>query len=154
MRIGEVAKISRCPAVTIRYYEKIGLLPNAKRTAANYRIYDQNDLERLRFIRHCRNHGMSLADIEKLLSIKDDGSALHDGDIVAIIESHRKNIKAQIASLEALLRKLDELVADPAGSREKGDRIIETLGAPCPDCSDYAKFSHAPSRKGMRAGEG
>ena len=43
MRIGEVAKISRCPAVTIRYYEKIGLLPNAKRTAANYRIYDQND---------------------------------------------------------------------------------------------------------------
>ena len=47
MRIGEVAKISRCPAVTIRYYEKIGLLPNAKRTAANYRIYDQNDLERL-----------------------------------------------------------------------------------------------------------
>ena len=99
MRIGEVAKISRCPAVTIRYYEKIGLLSNAKRTAANYRIYDQNDLERLRFIRHCRNHGMSLADIEKLLSIKDDGSALHDGDIVAIIESHRKNIKAQIASL-------------------------------------------------------
>ena len=140
MRIGEVAKISRCPAVTIRYYEKIGLLPNAKRTAANYRIYDQNDLERLRFIRHCRNHGMSLADIEKLLSIKDDGSALH-----AIIESHRKNIKAQIASLDALLRKLDELVADPTGSREKADRIIETLGAPCPDCSDYAKFSHDPS---------
>ena len=112
MRIGEVAKISRCPAVTIRYYEKIGLLPNAKRTAANYRIYDQNDLERLRFIRHCRNHGMSLADIEKLLSIKDDGSALHDGDIVAIIESHRKNIKAQIASLDALLRKLDHQLLD------------------------------------------
>ena len=145
MRIGEVAKISRCPAVTIRYYEKIGLLPNAKRTAANYRIYDQNDLERLRFIRHCRNHGMSLADIEKLLSIKDDGSALHDGDIVAIIESHRKNINAQIASLDALLRKLDELVADPTGSREKADRIIETLGAPCPDWSDYAKVSHDPS---------
>ena len=55
---------------------------------------------------------MSLADIEKLLSIKDDGSALHDGDIVAIIESHRKNTKAQIAELDALLRKLDELVAD------------------------------------------
>lgn len=128
MRIGEVAKISRCPAVTIRYYEKIGLLPNAKRTASNYRIYDQGDLERLRFIRHCRNHGMSLADIEKLLSIKDDDSALHEEDIVTIIESHRKSIKAQIASLDALLRKLDGLVADPAGSREKGDRIIETLG--------------------------
>ncbi len=120
MRIGEVAKISRCPAVTIRYYEKIGLLPNAKRTAANYRIYDQNDLERLRFIRHCRNHGMSLADIEKLLSIKDDGSALHDGDIVAIIESHRKNIKAQIASLDALLRKLDERSPTRPAARKKG----------------------------------
>ena len=145
MRIGEVAKISRCPAVTIRYYEKIGLLPNAKRAASNYRIYDQNDLERLRFIRHCRNHGMSLADIEKLLSLKDDDGVLHDGDIVAIVESHRKNIKAQIASLTALLRKLDDLVADPAGGKEKGDRIMETLGAPCPACSDYARFPHDPS---------
>ena len=79
-----------------------------------------------------------------ILHLGDDVS-VHSADIVAIIESHRKNIKAQIASLDALLRKLDELVADPAGSREKGDRIIETLGAPCPDCSDYAKFSHDPS---------
>ena len=46
---------------------------------------------------------------------------------------------------DQLLRKMDELVADPTGSREKADRIIETLGAPCPDCSDYAKFSHDPS---------
>ena len=130
MRIGEVAKISCCPAVTIRYYEKIGLLPNAKRTASN---------------RHCRNHGMSLADIEKLLSLKDDDGVLHDGDIVAIVESHRKNIKAQIASLTALLCKLDDLVADPAGGKEKGDRIMETLGAPCPACSDYARFPHDPS---------
>ena len=74
---------------------------------------------------------MSLADIEKLLSIKDDGSALHDGDIVAIIESHRKNIKAQIASLDALLRKLEELVADPAGSREKCDGFLKSMRKLC-----------------------
>ena len=99
-------------ARTLRYYEELGLLPGVRRRAGGRRVYGPDALERLRFIRHCRNHGMSLADIEKLLSIKDDGSALHDGDIVAIIESHRKNTKAQIAELDALLRKLDELVAD------------------------------------------
>ena len=95
MKIGEVAKISRCPTVTIRYYERIGLLPNSKRTASNYRIYDKSDLERLRFIRHCRNHGMSLSDIAKLLSIKDNKTLATESDIVQIIESHIKNIKIQ-----------------------------------------------------------
>lgn len=140
MKIGEVAKISRCPTVTIRYYERIGLLPNSKRTASNYRIYDKSDLERLRFIRHCRNHGMSLSDIAKLLSIKDNKTLATESDIVQIIESHIKNIKIQIDSLNYLVEKLDSLLSEPTDINKKGAMIIDMLSLPCPACSDYEIF--------------
>ena len=140
MKIGEVAKISRCPTVTIRYYERIGLLPNSKRTASNYRIYDKSDLERLRFIRHCRNHGMSLSDIAKLLSIKDNKTLATESDIVQIIESHIKNIKIQIDSLNYLVEKLDSLLSEPTDINKKGALIIDMLSLPCPACSDYEIF--------------
>lgn len=140
MKIGEVAKISRCPTVTIRYYERIGLLPNSKRTASNYRIYDKSDLERLRFIRHCRNHGMSLSDIAKLLSIKDNKTLATESDIVQIIESHIKNIKIQIDSLNYLVERLDSLLSEPTDINKKGAMIIDMLSLPCPACSDYEIF--------------
>lgn len=140
MKIGEVAKISRCPAVTIRYYERIGLLPNSKRTASNYRIYDKSDLERLRFIRHCRNHGMSLSNIAKLLSIKDKKTLATESDIVKIIEAHIKNIKIQIDSLNCLIEKLDSLLSEPTDINKKGAMIIDMLSLPCPACSDYEIF--------------
>ena len=54
MKIGELAAQACCLTVTIRYYEKLGLLPNDKRDASNHRIYDEEDGERLRFILHCR----------------------------------------------------------------------------------------------------
>ena len=73
MRIGEVAKISRCPAVTIRYYEKEGLLKRPERTERNYRLYGEEDMARLRFIRHCRQHGMSLDEIRTLPAAKKYG---------------------------------------------------------------------------------
>ena len=140
MKIGEVAKISRCPTVTIRYYERIGLLPNSKRTASNYRIYDKSVLERLRFIRHCRNHGMSLSDIAKLLSIKDNKTLATESDIVQIIESHIKNIKIQIDSLNYLVEKLDSLLSEPTDINKKGAMLIDMLSLPCPACSDYEIF--------------
>lgn len=66
MKIGELADKARCLAVTIRYYEKMGLLPNDKRDSANHRIYDEGDGERLRFILHCRNHKLPIQGIRKL----------------------------------------------------------------------------------------
>lgn len=60
VKIGELAKMTGCQVVTIRYYEKEGLLKRPERTERNYRLYGEEDMARLRFIRHCRQHGMSL----------------------------------------------------------------------------------------------
>ncbi len=54
IKIGELAKRTECQAETIRYYEKEGLLPQPSRSGGNYRLYDEEHIERLRFIRHCR----------------------------------------------------------------------------------------------------
>lgn len=70
MKIGELAEKAHCLAVTIRYYEKMGLLPNDKRSASNHRIYDEEDGERLRFIMHCRNHKIPLQHFMRLLDIR------------------------------------------------------------------------------------
>jgi DNA-binding transcriptional MerR regulator len=63
MRIGDLAEATGTKVVTIRYYEKIGLLPAPRRTAGNYRAYDSEHLQRLRFIRRWRELGFTLDHI-------------------------------------------------------------------------------------------
>ncbi|MDR1394807.1 MAG: MerR family transcriptional regulator, partial [Deltaproteobacteria bacterium] len=57
IRIGELAALVGVQVVTIRYYEKEGLLEKPKRSPNGYRTYRRSDVERMRFIRHCREHG-------------------------------------------------------------------------------------------------
>lgn len=65
MKIGELATASATPVETIRYYEREGLLPQPTRTASNYRIYEEQHLERLQFIRNCRGLQMSLDEVRE-----------------------------------------------------------------------------------------
>lgn len=67
MRIGELSSATGVDIETIRYYEKIGLMPRADREANGYRAYDRTHLERLSFIRYCRALDMPLAGIGRLL---------------------------------------------------------------------------------------
>ncbi len=71
MKIGELARSSGVNSETIRYYEKIGLLPRALRTDSNYRDYGPHDVERLAFIRHARGLGFELADIRSLIDLAE-----------------------------------------------------------------------------------
>ena len=63
IRIGDLAKRSGCEVVTIRYYEKEGLLPKPARSGGNFRLYGEAHAERLQFIRHCRSLDMTLSEI-------------------------------------------------------------------------------------------
>ena len=72
LKIGDLARATGTKVVTIRYYEKIGLLAAPDRTAGNYRSYDAAALERLRFIRRCRDLGFSLDQIRELLDLSSD----------------------------------------------------------------------------------
>ncbi|MDT1893431.1 MerR family transcriptional regulator, partial [Acinetobacter baumannii] len=70
LKIGELSRLTGCPVVTIRFYEKEGLLAEPERTEGNDRIYNKTHLERLQFILNCRLLNMNLDEIQSLISFK------------------------------------------------------------------------------------
>lgn len=137
MKIGELAKKTGCRVVTIRYYEKEGLLPEPERTDGNYRVYTKTDIERLRFIRHCRHHGMKLAEIRELLALKDNPQADCTW-VKEMIAGHIKAVNEQLASLNRLKTHLEHLLKACPDGREGGCGILKSLheAAACPFCED------------------
>lgn len=137
MKIGELAKKTGCQVVTIRYYEKEGLLPEPGRTDANYRVYGEADTERLHFIRHCRHHGMKLAEIRELLAFKDHPRA-DCSWVKEMIAGHIERVSGQIASLNHLKTHLEHLLAACPDGRKDGCGILKSLheAATCPFCED------------------
>lgn len=108
VKIGELAKQADCQVVTIRYYEKEGLLEAPVRTEGGYRLYSEADVDRLKFIRHCRDHGMSLADIKLLLGLRE----APDRDCSAVgnlVDRHIADVDQQIHSLTRLKEQLVHL---------------------------------------------
>ena len=67
IKIGELAKRTGATVETIRYYEKEGLLPEPSRSAGNYRLYNEEHIEHLQFILHCRALDMALDEVRVLL---------------------------------------------------------------------------------------
>ena len=136
MKIGELANISGCQVVTIRFYEKEGLLTEPERTESNYRLYDDKHIERLRFIRHCRRHGMSLSEIRELLVFMDNPNS-GCAWINKLIETHIENVRAQIDSLTLLKEQLQLLLHKCSGD-EKSCGIIKSLNEMdgCPYCEN------------------
>ena len=119
VKIGELAKMTGCQVVTIRYYEKEGLLKRPERTERNYRLYGDEDIARLRFIRHCRQHGMSLDEIRTLLVYSDHPTGSCDW-INRLIRTHIEAVEQQIRDLEHLRAHLESLNHKCDGSREGG----------------------------------
>lgn len=105
MKIGELSKLTGCEVVTIRYYEKKGLLPHPKRTGSNYRTYEQAHAERLKFIRFCRSLDISLHDIGKLLELRDRPT-MACGEVDDLIDTHILQIETRIAELQQLKEQL------------------------------------------------
>lgn len=109
MKIGELAKKTNCRIETIRYYEKIGLLPTTARSLGNYRIYNHIHLKRLIFIRNCRTLGMSLSEIQAILHCQTQSEHLNCNEIDAILESHIQHVQQRISELKELAVQLEKL---------------------------------------------
>jgi Cd(II)/Pb(II)-responsive transcriptional regulator len=108
MKIGELAKAAGCQPVTIRFYERKGLLGAAQRTDANYRLYGTRDLERLLFIRNCRSLGLTLQEIERLVEIHDNPT-VDCSDVNACLDKHLIEVANQMKALQALQEQLTRL---------------------------------------------
>lgn len=100
LTIGELAKAAGVPVSTVRYYERQRLLQPSARSAANYRLYSRDDLERLRFIRAAKATGFRLADITKLLR----GAPC--GKVQALIEERLEKLSEHLSELRHVQRVL------------------------------------------------
>src|SRR4051812_43293283 len=109
MNIGELAQATDTKPETIRYYERIGLLPSPPRTAGNYRAYTPVHVSRLTFTRRARDLGFSIEQIRALLSLADNEEQSCEAvDVIA--REHLAEVKRKLADLSALRRELDSLI--------------------------------------------
>lgn len=133
MKIGELARRTDCRVVTIRYYEREGLLPEPARSEANYRLYGEAHVERLAFIRHCRALDMTLDEIRVLLDCHDHPDRpCHEAD--ALIDAHLDHVAARIAQLQALEGALQALRARCQGQHSAAEcGILDALAHPPED---------------------
>ena len=128
LKIGELARRAQCPAETIRYYEREGLLPQPTRTAGNYRLYGREHLERLAFVRNCRALDMALDEIRQLLRVRDipqeNCEAAH-----RLLDEHIAHVATRVAELQQLERQLKALRRQCSPAREEAAcGILDGLG--------------------------
>jgi len=144
--IGKLAARSGVSADTVRFYEREGLLAPAARNAARYRLYEEDALRRIRFIRRAQECGFSLADIAQLLELRADRRACC-GDIRSVaVEKHRM-LKERIRTLSAMSRALEHLIAVCEGSERPLD-ACPILGAM--DAADRATPAPRAAVRGAR----
>ncbi len=127
LKIGDLARTTGTKVVTIRYYEKIGLLAAPLRSAGNYRSYDAAALARLRFIRRCRDLGFSLDQIRELLDLSSD-VARPCADVDAITANHLADVERKIADLHALAQELRRISTTcDGGGTISNCRILDAI---------------------------
>lgn len=124
--IGALSKQTGCKVETIRYYERIGLLPEPLRSAGGHRLYRGDDLRRLGFIRRSRQLGFTLDEVRGLLAMVDS-EAFTCGQIKAVTLDHLDEIRRKLADLAKLERILTEIAARCDGGGRPDCPIIEAL---------------------------
>lgn len=127
MNIGQAAATSGVSAKMIRYYEEIGLIPPAARTASGYRSYGEREINILRFVRRARDLGFSVPAIRDLLALwQDQGRA--SGDVKALALAHVGELTRKIAEMREMVRTLEHLAEACHGDDRPDCPILEELG--------------------------
>ena len=109
--IGELARAAGVGVPTIRYYERAGLLPPPARTASNYRVYRDEAVARLRFIRRAQQLGFTLEEIKGLLELRVNRRTTC-ADVRSRAEAKITDIEARIRSLRQMRRALTKLAEE------------------------------------------
>jgi len=127
--IGEAAAATGVSAKMIREYERRGMIPPAQRTFAGYRLYNNADLHRLRFIKRARNLGFPMQQIEVLLNLWNDRGR-SSADVKALALRHAGDLRARITEMQAMQATLEDLARKCHGDARPECPILEGLAQP------------------------
>lgn len=126
MKISEAASASGCHLETIRYYERIGLMPSPGRTGSGYRDYSQIDVERLRFVTRGRDLGFSLEEIRSLLRLAENAD-LSCQEVDQLARGHLQEIQAKLKDLARMASELERVIHSCGGGERAQCTILDTL---------------------------
>lgn len=126
MTIGRLSKAAGVKVTTIRYYESIGLMGKPDRSDSGQRLYGDDAVQRLSFIRHGRELGFPVSAIRELITLQSDPG--EDCSVVeAIAEDQLQNVRRRLKQLRALERELKRMVVGCDGGRVETCRILAAL---------------------------
>ena len=126
MAIGGMSKRTGTNIETIRYYERVGLLPTPARSSGGYRLYGTDHLKRLTFIRRARALGFSIGEVRTMLRLADERKR-PCAEVRVVAEAHLKDVRAKIVDLRRMERVLQATVARCASGGRAHCPVIEAL---------------------------
>lgn len=150
MNIGEAAAAAGVTPKMIRHYESLGLMPQAQRTDAGYRLYGPRELAMLRFIRQARSLGFSMQQIEDLLSLWRD-PARRSQDVRAVARRQLEDLQERQRELDRMRATLERMVAACPGDEGAHCAILEQLAVPAAPAAGAPRATRA--LKEVRPGE-
>jgi Hg(II)-responsive transcriptional regulator len=126
--VGQLAKEGGINVETVRYYEKMKLLPKPKRRESRYRVYDENDLKRLLFIKRAKELGFMLKEIIELFGLRIDSRA-KCGDVKHLTEHKLKDVDNKIVDLKKMRNVLVKLINQCVNEEVSSDEcpILESI---------------------------
>lgn len=124
--IGELSRQSGVNIETIRYYEKIGIMPAPARSAGGYRLYRAEHLKRLSFVRRGRKLGFSLDELRGLLRLVD-GHSYTCEEVRALTLDHVATVRRKIADLRRIERVMADMAAQCTGARIPKCPVIDAM---------------------------
>ena len=126
---GRLALRTGCNIETIRYYERVGLLPPPPRSAGGHRLYGEGLVRRLNFVRRSRDLGFSIEEIRELLRLVDGGTYTCR-EVEKLARDHVREIRRKIADLRKLERVFETMAAQCSGDAVPDCPIIDALFDP------------------------
>lgn len=141
MNIGQASESSGVSAKMIRYYEEIGLIRPMGRTGNNYRVYGEDEVHVLRFIKRARNLGFSLEETERLLTLWQDQDRT-SAAVKDVADVHIADLERRIAEMQGMVKTLKHLSHCCSGDNRPNCPILDDLAG------EMAKVAATPADHG------